>query len=1065
MQATDDPAAPSTPAETMDLSMATLIGQTDWSETPLGPIESWPSSLRTAVGICLGSRFPMFLWWGRSLINLYNDAYIAILGRRHPAALGKPAAELWREVWPLIGPQVDAVIRQRKGSWHERVPLWIERNGYPEETYFTWSHSPVPDDSGGVGGVLCVVMEETQAVRAEQDRARLAAHRQLALDAAQMGWWHYDPRTDLWTFDQRYGEILSVSGTQRPSDEIVRYIHPEDRAGVIAKVKAALDPIHPKSYSAEYRIVRDDGSVRWVEAHGAASCEGDGDSRQVTSFVGTVADITVRRVESDRSRVILESITDAFFAIDRHWRLTYINAQAERILGKRPGELLGNVLWEEYPGLIGTDFEKVYRAAAAHNAPGATTAYYPDHDRWYEVRAYPADDGIAVYFRDVTEERRAQASIRESEHRLRVLIEQSSAGIAQTDLSGRIELANQRFCQIVGYPLEEVLGMRVHDLTHPDDLTLTSRLVANGAATGTEYAMEKRYVRKDGSIVWGAVSASILKDDAGRPQSIMGVVVDITDRKRAEAALRESEERLRLAVSIAQMGTFEIDLISDAVTVNETGREIYGWAPDQVLTFGYVQTHFHPEDRDEVVQRVEQGLRPDGPGEFAVEQRILRTDGQIRWIRVRGRAIFDESADRRAIRCVGTYLDITDQREAEREREQLLLAERAARSDAERASRLKDEFLATVSHELRTPLNAILGYAQVLRYSQLDDDTVYGLQVIERNARAQGQIIEDILDMSRIVSGRLRLNVQRLELRTVVESAVETVRPSANAKNISLVCQIDPLDRAVIGDPARLQQVVWNLLSNAIKFTPAGGRVQIDLRAGDQHVEIAVSDSGQGIRPEFLPHVFEKFRQADASTTRQHAGLGLGLSIVKSLVEMHGGSVTVQSGGENRGTTFTLSLPLLPAEQIADTPSIPLEPAAPLRSSERPSLHGLTILTVDDEPDARDLVRRLLEDCGGRVIAASSAAEAIDILNGERVDVLLSDIGMPDMDGYELLRTVRRRHPDAGGEVPAAALTAFARSEDRTRALRAGFQTHIAKPIEPMELVFAVASLARRTAS
>ncbi|HEY9419795.1 MAG TPA: ATP-binding protein, partial [Thermoanaerobaculia bacterium] len=540
------------------------------------------------------------------------------------------------------------------------------------------------------------------------------------------------------------------------------------------------------------------------------------------------------------------------------------------------------------------------------------------------------------------------------------------------------------------------------------------------------------------------------------------------ERARVARNLRESEERLRLALAIAGMGTFEIDLLTDAVAVNEAGRAIYGWAPDETLTFAKVQTHFHPDDRDEVVRRVEDALRPDGPGEFEVEQRIVRADGAVRWIRVRGRAVFepaDGEGERRAVRCLGTYLDITDQKEAERSREQLLAAERAARAEAERAGQIKDEFLATLSHELRTPLNAILGWAHILGRGQADPGTIAkGLAAIERNASSQAQLIEDLLDMSRIITGQIRLDVQGVELYDVIAAAVDTVRPAAEARDIHILQVLDPKAGPVHGDPNRLQQVVWNLLSNAVKFTPRGGKVKVVLERVNSHVEVSVTDTGQGIEPEFLPFVFDRFRQADGSTTRRHGGLGLGLAIVKQLVELHGGRVRADSPGKGQGATFAVELPLAIVHPAAGSqrvhPAGSLDNPAHRSICEGLSLDRVTVLAVDDEPDALAIIRHVLEECHARVLTASSVSEALELLRSERPDVLLSDIGMPEMDGYELIRRVRALAPGSGGDVPAAALTAFARSEDRTRAALAGYQTHLAKPVRPDELIAIVASLA-----
>jgi PAS domain S-box-containing protein len=444
------------------------------------------------------------------------------------------------------------------------------------------------------------------------------------------------------------------------------------------------------------------------------------------------------------------------------------------------------------------------------------------------------------------------------------------------------------------------------------------------------------------------------------------------------------------------------------------------------------------------------------------------------WIRLDGSHIPVESAAAvvpwhggQAIQVI--LRDVSERQRAENEKSRLLASERAARSDAERASRMKDEFLATLSHELRTPLNAILGWSQILRADQVgvDDDLYEGLETIERNARIQTKLIEDLLDMSRIISGKLRLDVQRVVPIAFVESAMETVRPAADAKGIRLEQTLDPSAGPISGDPNRLQQVMWNLLTNAIKFTPRGGSVQVVLQRVDSHIEISVSDSGQGIAAEFLPNLFERFHQADASTTRRHGGLGLGLSIVKQLVELHGGTVSASSRGAGEGATFSIRLPLTAVHaHSADGTGQPLSraTAAAIRLDlGLVDLAGLRVLIVDDEKDALSLVQRVLEDCGAKALTAASAARGIDLLRRESPDVLVSDIGMPEKDGFEMIREIRSLPPEQGGRIPAVALTAFARSEDRTRAMIAGYQVHLSKPIEPRELVATVGSLAGRT--
>jgi PAS domain S-box-containing protein len=395
------------------------------------------------------------------------------------------------------------------------------------------------------------------------------------------------------------------------------------------------------------------------------------------------------------------------------------------------------------------------------------------------------------------------------------------------------------------------------------------------------------------------------------------------------------------------------------------------------------------------------------------------------------------------------------------EREQLLQSERYARSEAERLSHMKDEFLATLSHELRTPLNAIQGWATLLRQREVSpEDRTRGLEAIERNVRAQAQIVSDLLDMSRIISGKIHLEVQPISLHEVINNAIESVRASADAKKIRIRTLLDSSVGFVRGDPNRLQQILWNLLSNALKFTPAGGRVQVILERVNSHVELVVEDSGVGIAAEFLPFVFERFRQADGAMTRRHGGLGIGLSIVKTLVELHGGSVRVKSAGENQGASFAIALPVshVTEEEVERSQRLPVL-ADPLEAIELPRLDRTTMLIVDDEPDGRQLMVRILEGRGARVTAVAGGAEALELLKQHRFDILVSDIGMPDLDGYELMRRVRLLDSSRPGPIPAIAVTAYARAEDRQRSLLAGYQMHLAKPIEARELVAGIASL------
>jgi PAS domain S-box-containing protein len=528
------------------------------------------------------------------------------------------------------------------------------------------------------------------------------------------------------------------------------------------------------------------------------------------------------------------------------------------------------------------------------------------------------------------------------------------------------------------------------------------------------------------------------------------------------ARLRQEAARSRMEVEAAQERATILERVTDA---------FYGL--DRQWRFTYVNRRceeYLGKTREELLGKVLWEVFPMVVGSPFEEQYNLALRDQVavhfevispfsnQWVEVHAYP----SADGLSV----NFRDITERKELEERREALLESERAARAEAERIGRLKDEFLATLSHELRTPLNAILGWSQLLRKKTIGAaELKKGLDTIERNSRAQAQIIEDLLDMSRIISGKLQLNVKNVNLRSVIEAAIESLLPTVQAKDIRLQTVFDVLPSSIIGDPGRLQQVVWNLLSNAIKFTPKGGRVRVSLEKVDSYVELTVSDTGQGIKPEFLPYVFDRFRQADSSTTRKFGGLGLGLSIVKQLVELHGGSVQATSAGEGQGATFIVMLPLALKESDSDEQAVEQSFDDHKLTTSQGILNNLNstkILVVDDEVDAQELLKRVLEDCGANVLTASSAEEALELVQSYKPNVVVSDIGMPGKDGYDFIRTLRGLPSDMGGNIPAAAVTAFARFEDRIRALRCGYQTHVAKPIEPAELIAVVASLAGR---
>lgn len=538
--------------------------------------------------------------------------------------------------------------------------------------------------------------------------------------------------------------------------------------------------------------------------------------------------------------------------------------------------------------------------------------------------------------------------------------------------------------------------------------------------------------------------------------------------------LNESERARALLSAIVEFSEDAIvsKTLEGVVTSwNAAAERLFGFSAAEMI--GQPITRIIPQELQheevEILAKLRKGERIE-----RYETTRVRKDGQMLQISLTISPIRNSTGT--IVGAAKIAHDITARRRAERdllereaqlsrlvaERELLLESERSARSHAERLSHLKDEFLATLSHELRTPLNAIQGWATLLRTGpRRPEDYQRGLETIERNVRAQTQIVNDLLDMSRIVSGKINLEVQPLYLHELVNNAIDAVRQSAAAKNIRIQPMLDTRIGLIRGDANRLQQVLWNLLSNAIKFTPKGGRVQVVLERVNSHAEICVEDTGIGIRVDFLPVVFDRFLQADPGTTRQFGGLGLGLSIVKTLVELHGGSVRVKSPGENLGSTFIVSLPISYVRtDDRDTPHRPVVAAVPLGAIELPRLDNIRILVVDDEADIRALIARILEDRGAQVICKAGAGDALDALASERFDVLLSDIGMPAMDGYELIRRVRvMMEQSRSRPLAALAITAYARPEDRQRALLAGFHMHLSKPLDARELIASIAAL------
>ena len=777
---------------------------------------------------------------------------------------------------------------------------------------------------------------------------------------------------------------------------------------------------------------------------------------------------------------IVESSDDAIIAKNLDGIIQSANAAAERIFGYTPAELVGQSVRILIPADRQSEEDEILaRIRRGDRIDHFETVRLTKDGRPLDISltVSPVRDaagtiiGVSKVARDITERKRAAAALAAQQEWFRVTLASIGDGIIASDPEGRVTYMNAVAERLTGWSNERAQGMPLADVFQIVNETTRERVqnpaalvIRSGHVLGL--ANHTVLISRDGSERPISDSAAPILDANGRILGVVLVFRDFTQQREAEEALAEQREWFETTLESIGDAVIATDVRGSVVFMNPVAEHLTGWRIEAAREqpCANIFNIINENTRRPVESPVTRVLKEGTVVGLANHTLLIAADGTERPIDDSGAPI--RNRDGRIVGVVLVFRDVSERRRSEserelaaNERERLLTAERIARAEADRANRLKDDFVAMVSHELRTPLNAILGWTDLM-LKQPDDPALAarGLEIVARNTRLQAQLISDLLDISRIVAGKLRLDMQSVHLASVIEAAVETVEQAAEAKEIVIERQLDAAIGPMAGDQARLQQIVWNLLSNAIKFTPKGGHVRIMLRAVGPRAEIVVEDDGAGIRPDFLPHVFDRFQQADASRTRRFGGLGLGLSIVKNLAEFHGGTVAVASDGEGRGARFTVTLPL------AAPPDLREEALRPATSAEaatdRVSLSGIRVLVVDDEVDAADFVRQLLESYGASVAIATSSREALDVMAKTAPDILVSDIGLPEMDGYQLLEQIRRKEAGEGGTIPAIALTAFARSEDRTRALLAGYQAHLAKPIESNELVATVASFA-----
>ncbi|MFN6465282.1 MAG: PAS domain S-box protein [Nostoc sp. DedVER02] len=895
------------------------------------------------------------------------------------------------------------------------------------------------------------------------------------------------------------------------ANSFVRLIHPEDLPSFQTSVAEAAQNFLPWQW--EGRIVTPSGKLKWI--HGSSRAV---QTTQGYVWDGLLIDITDQkqaeealRQSEEFNQQILGSSDDCIKVLDLSGRIVYMSPGGQAALNINDITPFLNFSWSEFwqgadkqAALNAIDNAKVGRVSTFQGYRPTQTG----EPKWWDNKISPIKgaDGqverLLCISRDISDHRQAEAALRESEERLRRAIAIETVGVIFFKINGSISETNDAFLQMSGYSREDIeQGLVWWDkMTPPEWMSHSLKAIEEFKATGSTTPYEKEYIRKDGSRWWGLFCAKRLNEEDG-----VEFIIDITNRKQAQAEREQLLARERHYANQLQGLTTAALAINSALSVEEVLQIITEQAASIISVHQCVTSMTISQNwaqginaiymSEKYAQWRDYDEKPDGSGIYAfvcqLNQSMRMTQAELeshpRWrgfgmeaknhppmrgwlaATLRGREGHNIGLIQLSDKYEGEFTEadeailvqlaqmasiaVENARLYEAEQQARLTAE-ALREEAEAANRVKDEFLAVLSHELRSPLNPILGWSSLLQSQKLNEAKIrYALATIQRNAKLQSELIEDLLDVSRILRGKLSLNVASVDLATTIQAGMETVRLAAQAKSISVQTVIEPKVGQVLGDSTRLQQVIWNLLSNAIKFTPERGQVNIRLEQLGSVAQITVSDTGKGIHPDFIPYVFDYFRQADGTTTRKFGGLGLGLAIARHLVELHGGTIEAESPGVGQGATFTIRLPLMSTQPVTNQDSTLLDPFL--------DLNGIKVLVVDDDTDTRDLTCFVLEQFGANITAVSSASEALTVLIKSKFDVLLSDIGMPDVDGYMLIQQVRML--PQGEQIKAIALTAYAGEMNQQQALKAGFQQHISKPIEPSTLVQAISSLVQST--
>ncbi len=969
--------------------MRALLRAYPWATHALGPVENWPQSLRLVVRFCLNSRFPMCLWVGPDLINLYNDAYAPIYAKRHPHALGRSAREVWADTWPALESQVNAVLEHGESSWHERRLIRSERNGQMADAWFTWSFSPIFDDTDAVAGVCLTVVEETEHVLRERELLETRDRFALTLSAAEIGSWSVDAKTNQVHADANLAKAFSVSpelaARGAPLKIFTDAIHEQDRAPTIAAIAEAM--AHQSTFEAEYRMAPQNGVVRTVLARGRVMRDSTG---QALSMSGVLIDITERK----RSEQLLAAQNDILKLMIADAPLSVIlNELVQRV------EAAGNV--DAISSLLLIDGEGRLRHGAAPHLPD-------DYNR--------AVDGIAI-----------------GEH---VGTCGRAAFLGQTVVTPDL-LSDPNWAPLRARAAElGLLSAWSQPIFSADGKVL--------GTFGTYFRKRREPTAEEKKVVDFLSKTAALAIERAQAREVL---------KAAQDELRLRDERSREIADTMPQIVWGADVKGVLNYYNRRWFEYIG-LPETDFAGAQWDRYIHPEDLPPTYQTWMEAI--ESGKVYQMEFRARGADGNYRWFLTRAMPIRD--ANGKIVRWFGTCTDIHDRKRAQEENALVIERERAARLASENAGRMKDDFLATLSHELRTPLNPVLLLAsESASNPNLPAEVRADFTTIAKNVALEARLIDDLLDLTRITRGKMPLSISPSEVHAILDDAVATVRADLQEKKIQLTTRYLAPTSRVRGDPVRLQQVFWNILRNAAKFTPRDGAITVTTGiSGDgKRIEIQITDTGMGMTPDEISRLFNAFAQGDhagAEGSHRFGGLGLGLAISRMLVELHSGRISATSAGRDQGATFTVQLPLdrasVPSAGSLSSPPI-LRPTASKRT--RPS----RILLVEDHEPTRTSLAHLLSRRHYDVTTANGVEEAVALAKVQGFDLLVSDIGLPDGDGYELMRILHRDYDMKG-----IALTGFGMEEDIERSRVAGFVTHLTKPITVQALDGALATAA-----